>query len=215
VLRQVAPLRQTSSRRVAADVAAATGIGWIGFNALQRLRSKARDRSVSHAVVDAFDAWADEVWERSRARYRLIASRTREMLTALYAHERPFIRMRVDRGGSTIGWAVALDTQMRGSKYFGNLRVGSIVDVMALPEDAAAVVQAATAELESRGVDLIVSNQLHRAWTSALEGAGFLSGPSNFIFAMSKPLADQLQPSDAAFGQIHVNRGDGDGPVNL
>jgi hypothetical protein len=215
VLRHVAPLRQTPARRFAADVAAATGIGWIGFTALQRARAKSPDRSISSTVVETFGPWADEVWARSRAAYRLIAARTSEMLNVLYAGNRPFIRIRVHRGDEVVGWAVALDTQMRDSKYFGSLRVGSIVDALAPPGKAAAVVQAATTALESRGVDLIVSNQSHRAWTAALEGAGFLHGPSNFIAAVSKPLADLLQPFDAARDAIHITRGDGDGPVNL
>jgi hypothetical protein len=60
-------------------------------------------------------------------------------------------------------------------------------------------------------VDLIVSNQLHGAWVSALRGAGFRAGPSNFIFAMSKALT-ALIPEGA---EVHINRGDGDGPIHL
>ena len=50
---------------------------------------------------------------------------------------------------------------------------------------------------------------------AALERAGFLRGPSNFIFAASKNLAKLLEPFDSAKDEIHINRGDGDGPIHL
>jgi len=117
----------------------------------------------------------------------------------------------VVRQGTVIGWAVPLDTAMRDDKHFGNLRLGSIVDALALPEDAPAVMAAAAGELEQRGVDLIVSNQCHKAWADALRRSGFLEGPSNFIFAAAKKLA----ALSSAFDEFHINRGDGDGPIHL
>jgi len=115
------------------------------------------------------------------------------------------------RGERAIGWAVALDTAMRDDKYFGDLRVGSIVDALARPEDARAVIGAAARALTGRGVDLIVSNQCHQAWQDALRRSGFLEGPSNFIFAASKKLAELT----GRYEEIHINRGDGDGPIHL
>jgi len=91
--------------------------------------------------------------------------------------------------------------------------VGTIVDCLAPPEDAVTVVRAATRTLESRGVDLIVSNQLHAAWSQALAATGFRRGPSNFLFAASPALAVLLE--DAGDGELHINRGDGDGPIHL
>jgi hypothetical protein len=64
-------------------------------------------------------------------------------------------------------------------------------------------------------VDLIVSNQAHREWRAALECAGFLQGPSNYIFAASKELARRLDPWEQGFSKLHITRGDGDGPINL
>jgi hypothetical protein len=93
--------------------------------------------------------------------------------------------------------------------------VGSIADCLSRPENALAVTQAVTAFLLDRGVDLIVSNQSHAAWGAALRKNGFFSGPSNFIFAAGKPLAGLLAPLESVFPELHVNRGDGDGPVNL
>jgi len=46
---------------------------------------------------------------------------------------------------------------------------------------------------------------------SALRADGFFAGPSNFLFAASKGLTALGVPS----ADLHMNRGDGDGPVNL
>jgi hypothetical protein len=102
---------------------------------------------------------------------------------------------------------------MQDHKQFGNLRLGSIVDCLAPPAAAGAVIRAATSLLEQRGVDLIVSNQIHAAWGRALLGTGFRAGPSNYLFALSPAFAKAA--SGASPGDFHVNRGDGDGPIHL
>jgi hypothetical protein len=102
---------------------------------------------------------------------------------------------------------------MRGHKQFGDLRVGTIVDCLAPPEDAAVVVRTATRVLEERGVDLIVSNQLHQTWSRALAAAGFRQAPTNFLLAMSPALAARME--NHGDREIHMNRGDGDGPIHL
>jgi hypothetical protein len=91
------------------------------------------------------------------------------------------------------------------------MRVGSIVDCWAAPDDAMPVVQAATAALIENGVDLIVSNQSHRLWAGALGHAGFWSAPSNFIFAAGKTLSTLLQPFEQTQSRMHFTRADGDG----
>ena len=78
---------------------------------------------------------------------------------------------------------------MQDHKQFGDMRVGTIVDCLAPPADAPAVMRAAAALLEARGVDLIISNQLHAAWSNALVHAGFLRGPSNYLLALSPAFA--------------------------
>jgi hypothetical protein len=67
--------------------------------------------------------------------------------------------------------------------------------------------------LEQRGVDLIVSNQLHRAWSAGLIEAGFRKGPSNYLLALSPAFA--AAAGSAADHEFHFNRGDGDGPIHL
>ena len=62
---------------------------------------------------------------------------------------------------------------------------------------------------------MIVSNQSHAAWSSALRRSGLFSGPSNFIFASSPKLTALLRARGVGPGDIHMNRGDGDGPIHL
>ena len=108
-----------------------------------------------------------------------------------------------------------LATDMRHHKHFGNLRVGTIVDGLACPEDAPAVVRAATEELKRRQVDLIVTNQTHAAWREAFRRAGYLEGPSNRIFAASVKLGQRLGPWAESQDRVHITRGDGAGPIHL
>jgi hypothetical protein len=201
-LRNIHPLRKTPSRRVIMDLAADTGLGWLGMRLLQRPLG----RGPSGEEVRSFQPWADSVWNSASASYDAIAARDAATLDEFYG-DSGVIRLKI----GTSGWAVVLDTKMEGDKYFGDMRLGSIADCFAPPDDAAEVTRAAVRFLERRGVDLIVSNQLHGAWVSALRGAGFREGPSNFVFAASKALAEQM-PEGA---EIHMNRGDGDGPIHL
>ena len=223
-LRQIRPLRTTPLRRAALDLAARTGAAWLAMKALGIAR---RLPPCACRLEDSFGPWADQVWESSLPAYALIGRRDSSTLNQLYPPEDPrFLRVR-----AAGGWAVLLDTPMHDHKQFGDLRVGTIVDCLAPPADAAEIVRAATHLLEQRGVDLIVSNQLHAAWTAALAQSGFRQGPSNFLLALSPALAAAPSGSPAAgakgagpnpvndppapFRHFHFNRGDGDGPIHL
>jgi hypothetical protein len=215
-LRQIAPLRKTAARRVLLNLAAWSGAGWAGVRAFQLLRAGRATWALAAEAVPGFGGWADELWEQCRAHYPFIAVRDGATLEALYPAGAPrFIRLKVTGGDGVLGWAVVLDTAMLGDSYFGDMRVGSIVDCLALPENAFAVVYAARRELERRGVDLIVSNQAHPRWSQALHDAGFLQGPSNFVFGASKALAAKLGPVTGGASALFLNRGDGDGPIHL
>jgi len=205
-LREIRALRTTPARRWILDVAAYTGAGWLGLRLMGHGRRVLRAKC---ETAGSFTPWADPVWEQARAGYAMAAERNSATLDVLYPPDDPrFFRIRAGRG-----WAVLLDTVMEDHRQFGNIRVGTIVDCLAPPEDAVTVVRAATRTLESRGVDLIVSNQLHAAWSQALAATGFRRGPSNFLFAASPALAVLLE--EAVDGELHINRGDGDGPIHL
>ena len=214
-LRGIAPLRETKSRRLLLDLAAVTGVGWAGIRLINSRRTSSPERGLFVEQVEGFTERDNDLWKQCRERYKLIADRACAALNVLYPRSKNFLCIRINRASGFIGWAVLLDTQMRDNKYFGNMRLGSIVDCLALPENALAVMQAATQFLEQRGVDLIISNQSHHAWGGALKSSGFLETRSNFIFGASRPLAELLSPFQNNQNQVFLNRGDGDGPVNL
>ena len=207
-LRNIQPLRTTSLRRWAVDALAFSGVGSVGVRLLQaRL-----PRRTQLEIVPHFSVWTDNLWERSRAAYTMVGARDATTLNILYPPDSDrFTRIRM----GARGWAVVLDSQMHRHKYFGDLRVGTIADCFAAPADAHTVISAATDVLRSRGVDLIVSNQSHHAWCAALDRSGFREGPSNFIFAASKKLTVLLDPFEKFVADIHLTRGDGDGPIHL
>jgi len=218
-LRNVVFLRRSALKRTALDIAAFSGLGWLGVRAMQMLKHrKTADSSLKVEIdtIDDFSDWADEVWRSSKQRYGMAAVRDAETLRILYPGDKQnFIRLRFSGESHATGWAVVLDSQLSGHKHFGDMRLGSIVDCFASVDDTTVVVDAARRFLESRGVDLIVSNQSHAAWQRGFREAGFLNGPSNFIFAASKKLAELLKKEGVENDGLHFNRGDGDGPIHL
>lgn len=168
-------------------------------------------REVSH-----FGTAADELFAAHAKSYSLVGDRRSAALGCLYpSHEKRYLRVVVASGGRAIGWAVLLDTQMANDKYFGDLRVGSLADCFAAPQDAPAVVAAVDDFLTRLGVDIVVSNQLHPEWCTALEAADYEAGPSNFFFYFSEDFAKQLEAIPDWDQRVHLNRGDGEGPTHL
>jgi len=214
-LREIAPLRQSESRQLLAGLAAFTGAGWAVMKLVDAVRTARPEPALLVEKIDTFSECDDDLWQQCREHYKLVAARDCQTLNILYPRDKTFLRIRISRRGKPIGWAVMLDSQMRDNKYFGNLRLGSIVDCLALPADASPVMHGATDFLKQRGVDLTISNQSHHAWGSALRSSGFLKARSNSIFAASKALAELLAPFQSTQNQLFMNRGDGDGPVNL
>lgn len=201
-LREIRALRSSTARLICAEFAAMFGLGWIGINSIQAARTRSPLRPIAEAV-SALGDWTSEVWERYCTEYSFAALRDSKTLNILYpSNSNRFLYYRI---GS--GWAVLLDTPMRGHKQFGDLRVGTIVDAMGDPRE---IVSAATAILNDRGVDLVISNQLAECWSAAFSDCGYFSGPSNYIFAVSKDLSSGID-----FSSAHINRGDGDGPIHL
>jgi hypothetical protein len=211
-LRQMQPLRNSAVRRWFADLAAFSGVGWAGMKALQTLRQlrSPRREAFDVEIIEDFADWADSLWQQNRSAYAITAVRDRATEQTLYPRtDRHFTRLRIRRGGQDIGWA-AVGERRRDEKY-GDMRVGSIVDCWAAPENALPVVEAASNSLQQAGMDLIVSNQSHRAWGRALEHCGFMRADSNFIFSASKGLAALLQPWNEIQSRMHFTRADGDG----
>lgn len=215
-LRRSPYLRRSPLRRALADLGAWTGLGGVGVRLVHRALSRAPAERPEWACVERFGPWADEVWEAARGTCSLVSVRDSAALSVLYPpQDERFLRLAVSSRGRAVGWALLLDTRMSGSRFFDDLRVGSIADGLALPGYADAVAFASTRLLAERGVDLIVSNQSHGAWLRALRRCGFLPGPTNFFLALSPALAERWQSSGRFPAGLHINRGDGDGPIHL
>jgi len=217
-LRGLVSFRRSAVRRMALDAAAFSGLGWLGLKTMQRVGQRPPPAAETTAwdEVPGFGDWADELWQDCRTGYAMVAVRDADVLTALYPENSGrFRRLRVTEKGQVIGWAVVLDTTVSGHEDYGELRVGSIADCLACPEKAHQVAHAATCYLERRGVDLIVSNQSHAAWCAGLRACGYTRGPTNFVLAVSQDVLTLLDPFERSIGSVHVNRGDGDGPVQL
>jgi hypothetical protein len=213
--REARYLRRKKGMAPLLDVAAATGAASVGAGLL-RLALRRRPRNASELrveLVEEFGPWADMLWERCAPHYSFIELRDAATLNRVYPKGRPRLtRLRLRRGSQTIGWAVLQAAHMRNNPNFGGLHVGRITDLLAAPDDAELVTEAATAALSGAGVELMLSNQSHPAWCSALRRQAFLSVPSNFAFAPSPELAERIHAVDPDSQRLHLNRGDGDGP---
>jgi hypothetical protein len=218
-LRLNGQLRTTPLRRFALDLLAASGLGWLAMHALHaalRLTSGRAFRARATEVPE-FGPWADELWQRCKSRYSAIAVRDAASMNVLVPHAGwpPALRLRVERDSRTIGWALVMDTQMRGDRRFGDLRVGSIVDCLADPDDAGEVVHAASRFLQQRDVDIVVSNQAHPAWVRGFSQNGYAVLPNKRLFAASPALHELLQPFDRTACGLHLTNMDGHGPMAL
>ena len=221
-LRNMETLRSSTTRKLLLDLAAYSGAGWAGsklFHAYRAVLAPSHGdlECLEVANFQSNDPTQDPqlVWEKARQTCSFTAVRDSDALSILYPPEQTHLtRLIVRRNGSAIGWAV-VGERRKDAKY-GNLRVGSIVDCFALAGEWFSVVRAASDTLQRRGFDLILSNQSHSQWGTAFEAAGYLEGPSNFLFAASKKLAELLAPFDEVRPRMHLNRADGDGlPSNF
>jgi len=209
LLANITYMRHRRSRAMALDLLRYSGLGNIGVRTAQfRLPRSVR---VDADIVAAFGAWADAIWHECSCDYSFVAARDGGTLNLLYPpSDSRCLRLRISRAGEDLGWVVMLDMQMSEHRYFGNMRIGVIVDCLAGPRNAYHVVSAAMRLLESRGVDLIVTNQLNYHWCRAFFSAGFLKAPSNFVLALSPMLAHKVRPLAATKNSIHMTRGDGE-----
>jgi hypothetical protein len=214
-LRHIRPLRR--GRAWLMDFAALSGLGSLAVHTWQRLRTKRRlAEDAAAEPVASFGLWADEIWATARGAVAFGAVRDRHAQNILFGDGNgKNIILHCTLDSRTIGWAIVRSTPMHADKYFGDLRVGSLVDALACPGEEFNVVELATRHLRNLASDLVVTNQSHQLWLSALKDDGYLKGPSNFIFACSPKLAGELGPIEEALPKMHINRADGDGPIHL
>ena len=213
--RNMQTLRSSQPRRFLMDIAAYSGTGWACSKLFQGYRALLAPRSAPSecSEVVSFEADAEglqSLWKQARQTCSFTAVRDVEALRTLYPPAQTRLtRLAVKRNGAAIGWAV-VGERRKDAKY-GNLRVGSVIDCFALPGELLSVVRGATQTLERQGFDLILSNQSHLEWGEAFKAAGYLRGPSNFLFAASRKLTELLTPFEEVRPRMHLTRADGDG----
>jgi len=218
-LREMPLLRQSTARRLGADIGAWSGVGHVAVRAAQAARrvKRSRTRRLTATRVDEWGPWADEIWSSARLSSSAISVRSSRALRALYplSAER-VLGFRLSDRGRDVGWTALIATKMSGSDKFGNLYVGTMLDALALPGYERAVADSVRRLFDDIGTDLSIANHSHATWVDALRGAGFFTGPSNYVVAMSKNLsaASRAARPDGA-DRIHVTRGDGDGRLHL
>jgi hypothetical protein len=217
VLRYLPPLRKSAPLKLIAGLLSFTGLANLALVPLSLRRRTALNpllEGVEVHVEKQFGAWADETWKEAHAQYGFIARRDADMLNLFYRNYPHVTRLRVTRNGQNIGWVCTTMADPKteaGRREFGGLCVGLIADGLGVPANAAALTAAATRYLTDQGADLVVTNQIHSAWTAPLKAMGFLQRPTNFFFGYSKKIAARLNEAIAE-GGLFLNRGDCDGP---
>jgi hypothetical protein len=215
VLRELRILQERLPVRLAAHAGALTGVGAIGVAALQHRAwtSSFGASNLRLERIERWDDWADVLWERTRESAGFSVVRDRATLECLYPLDDPkYCAYLLRRRGEVAGWAIALDTQMHEHSHFGNLRVATVLDALALPELAVPFVSRLRRLFAVGGADLVVTNQSHERWIEAFQRGGFLAGPSSYLLGTSPSLSRAIADQTA---RVHVTRGDGDGRLNL
>lgn len=223
-LRKNAFLRSTQQRRLALDLLAATGLGEIGLRGLHlALRARTpRLLRASAEVVPRFGEWADRLWEAHKNEYTAIAVRDARMMNTLVPETRPApewsepVRLRIrDASGADVGWAIVMARTLEGHHRFGSLRVGTLADYFAAPDQAARVIQAATRHLRSMGAELVIANQTDPRWIRGFQTAGWLTLEAKRFLALSPALREALEPIDELASGLFVSNFDGHGPMGM
>jgi hypothetical protein len=217
VLRELARAHSSPPWALAGRLAASSGLAWLGATMVQaRLPTGRQAIFVETEPCERWEGWSDEIWRSVQSTCALATPRTCAVLDALYPPgDQRYLRFRFRCGANIVGWVVLLDTPMHDDQYFGNLRVGVLLDGVGRLEYLQAIVRAATELLAQRGVDLIVTNQAHHAWTRAVRRSGYLPGPSNYLLALSPKCRELLEPLSENLPRVHLTRGDGDGRIHL
>ena len=107
-----------------------------------------------------FSDWATDIFERNKQQFSFIAVRNKKVLNILYPEDKKnFIKLSFSMGEAVIGWVVLLNTQMTNHHYFGNMKVGSIIDCLCDEGYEHEIMNKVKSFLIKNGADMIVTNQ--------------------------------------------------------
>jgi hypothetical protein len=221
-LRDIRILHSTPARSSIARIGAATGLGWAGIRMAHwasgvHMRRGKNAPKVTAEPVSNWDSWTDELWEKYRQTCSLAGVRDRA--TLLLSQPLDTTRFQAYKfhspDGRVVGWSSIQTRQMEDSVHFGNLLVKTILDSVCLPGWEDSITQKTLEICSDSEAHLAVSNQRRAPWVGALAKAGFLSGPSNYLLAISPALTALLEPLTDNYGLIHLSRADSDGRWQL
>jgi len=218
-LKNITYLKNTKLKSFLISFALNTGLGWCLIKATSIILSLINFRLEKNFFLEvkeitSFDKEINLVWENTKKYYSFIAVRNSEYLKILYSEEK-FIKLKFIENNEIVGWTVSLFSELNNHNYFGNMKLGSIVDCLALKGYEKNIIKKTSDILKNKGADLIVSNQSHIFWKKAFKINSFISGPSNYVFASSKILSEKIATNEKQKNHLHLTRGDGDGPINL
>lgn len=204
------------NRRWLARAAAASGLGSLALAAWRFIHP---DPDLKRYSLEAATSWpcgTGTVWEHCCSDVSFSVLRDETALAALYPDTEPRLRRFVLHFcGDIVGWSVGLVTTMHEDSNFGDLVVGTVLDGLACEGHLPALLALTREALANLGAEVMLTNQTHHNWHAESRRLGFLSSSSNYLLALSKPLAVALHAQPSALTRMHVNRGDGDGRIHL
>lgn len=211
-------LKNNFRLRIMAKIGAWSGLGIAVSSALVLHRYLSKKLSkYDDTVIDSFGDWASDVFLKSLPYYPVAIRSDAVTLNIVYPpDDHRYVRIRVRRKSTQqdAGWIVVATKQMQDNHYFGNLKVGTLVDGFGQPEDVAGLISVGIKRLAEMGADIIVANFSHSAWKDACRRSGMLSGPSNFNLFVS-PLGGPILEESCPLHCLHIARGHSDGMDNL
>jgi hypothetical protein len=206
-LTQLQPLQDRFALKLAGILGAYSGAGTLALAMTQRQRVSSSGYRLERA--GAVDAVEDRLWESVERRISFGIVRDSSTIPSYLTQK--LERLRVFDKSGACGWVSLLISTMRRHSYFADLKVATLVDlVAAAPASLGPMAALAVAHAKSSGCDLVVSNQLQTEARHALAAAGFLGYRSNYLLATSKAVSGEMV-DETSF----VTRQDGDGLVNL
>jgi hypothetical protein len=220
--RNINILRIRKWNKILLDLCAFSGMGVMIIRILRLIqRLSMCYPNVKNLEIERFDRWrnwADDVWDIAHNEYSLIGDRSSAALQSLYPEgHKHLIKLRFKSTCTNliVGWAVITFTKLKNHKYFGNMKLTAIVDMLALPDNEYSVASGAIVAARQANADLLIVNHSAYCWNSAFKRTGMLPWKTNHYLWLSPKLEHRFRPIDDYTDRFYFTRGDGHGPTSL
>ncbi len=216
-LSEIRALHSNRALSLAANLSAWSGLGTVALWGVQRARMRRSKQALVSERIYRWSDWTSTLWSRYRTEcsFGVVRDETTLPFILDLTDPRLFAFRLSDSDGIPRGWFVLQVSTMLNNKYFGNLRVATLVDAVCDPSLERDVIHSAIACARNQQADLVVMNQQHCRWLAAADDCGFWGASSNYVLAMSPELTLAIGKVDPEFVRIHLARSDGDGRLNL